>query len=280
MMVRTKNVQHKRKYKLFSRNCLLTFTLFFGILYYMPEHLLWYDFLYKPLYNTLIFLYTTVANKDMGLAVIYLTLLIRVVLLPFSIRAARSEHRLQRLEPIIAEIKKRYKYDIEKQREAIKRLLHKNNIGIFSNVFSILFQALFLLVLYSIFSSGLQSSERNVLYDFMLTPDYINPSFLNRFDLTAPYHAASLFAAGMVFFSEAIRKVRHLSDATTLEKLLLIGLPLGTYFFTILLPSSKAVFIATSVCFSLWIQFIKSLVTRFFVKDDELKQSIEELWTS
>lgn len=241
---------------------------------------IWYDVLYQPLYNALMFFYTISPGKDMGLAVIFLTVAVRVVLLPFSIRAARSEHRLERLEPLLQEIKVQYKYDVEKQREAIKRLLRRNHIGIFSNFFSLLFQLGVFIILYKIFSSGLQLIGHNKLYAFNLNPGVIDPNFFDWFNLIVPHTGASLFAAGVVFFHQALRKVKNIGDASTIDKALLIGLPIGTFLATIVLPSAKAVFIATSVVFSLWIRLVKWFVKRFFLKDEQLKQSIDDLWTN
>ncbi len=216
----------------------------------------------------------------MGLAVIFLTVAIRVVLLPFSIRSARSEHRLERLKPSLDELKVQYKYDVEKQRIATKRLLHKNKIGVLSNMASLVFQLGVFIILYKIFSSGLQPIGHNVIYQFNLKPGVIDPYFFGWFNLIIPNPAASLFAAGVVFFHQAIRRVRHISEASTIDKALLFGLPLGTYLATIVLPSAKALFIATSVIFSLWIRLVKWIVVRYMVKDETLKQNVEDLWTS
>lgn len=260
---------------------------------------IWYDLLYQPLYNALIFFYSisggfgadAVKDRDMGVAVIFLTIAIRMLLLPISIRGARSEHRLDRLQPVIDEIKVRYRYNIERQREGIRRLLQKNKIGIYSSIISLMFQILFFIVLYKIFSSGLQpapGNEHNVLYGFMNrfisavsggTPLIIDPYFLGRINLLLPNSSLSLFAAGIMLFHQGIRRVTHISDASTLDKVLLIALPVGIYFGTIVLPASKALFIATSVIFSLWLRLIKTIVMRF-MKDEKLKQSIEDLWTS
>jgi YidC/Oxa1 family membrane protein insertase len=239
-----------------------------------------YDLLYIPLYNLLIFLYTISPGKDMGLAVIFLTIVIRVVLLPFSIRAARSEHRLQRLQPVIEEVKTRYKYDVQKQREAIKKLLKKNHIGIFSNVFSLAFQILFFVVLYKIFSSGLQPLGHNIIYEFNLDPGVIDPIFMNWFNLIVPNQTASLVAAGVVLLHQAMRKMGQTEEMTTIDRALLFGLPIGTYLATALLPSAKALFIITSVIFSMWIRLIKWFVVKYVIKDEQLKQNVEQLWTS
>lgn len=241
---------------------------------------LWTNVLYLPLYNALIFFYSISPGPDMGLALIFLTVAVRVVLLPFSIRSARSEHRMERLQPRIDELRQRYKYDVQKQREAIKSLLGKNSIGVMSTFVSLLFQILIFVVLYTIFSSGLQEIGRNHIYEWNLHPGVIDPYFFNWFNLIVPNNFASLFAAGVVLLHQALRKVKHISEASTVEKALIFGLPIGTYAATIVLPSAKAIFIAVSVIFSLWIRFVKWIVTRYIVKDEKLKKSVEDLWTN
>lgn len=241
---------------------------------------LWYDLLYKPLYNLLIFFYTISPGLDMGLGIIFLTIFIRLLLLPLSIRGARAEYRLERIHPLIEQTKRRYKHNIEKQKIKIRELLRGNRIGIFSNLFALGFQILFFVVLYRIFSSGLQLGGHNVLYAFNLVPEEIDPAFFGRFNLVHTHMRASLFAAGVVFLQQAIRRVRHIDEASTVEKVLLFGLPIGTYIAVIYLPSSKAVFIATSVIFTLWLRFIKWIIVRFFLRDDEVKKNLNQLWTS
>lgn len=242
---------------------------------------LWHDLLYVPLYNILVFFYSITPGQDMGLAVIFLTVLIRVLLLPVSIRAAQAEHRMERLRPLLDDLRQRHKYNLQKQREATKKLLQRNKIGIYSNFFSLIFQGLFFFVLYKIFSSDLQPSVINAIYNFNFHPgEYIDPYFLERLNLIQPSNAASLFAAAVVFFHQAIRKVPHYSEASTIDKALLFGLPIGTYIAVVFLPSSKALFIATSVLFSLWIRLIKWVVVKFLLKDKKLKDSIDNIWTS
>ncbi|MFH1426030.1 MAG: YidC/Oxa1 family membrane protein insertase [Candidatus Kerfeldbacteria bacterium] len=241
---------------------------------------LYYDLLYEPLYNALIFLYTISPGKDMGMAVIFLTLAIRLMLLPFSIRGARSEYRLDRIRPQIEKLTKKYKHNIQKQRDAIKELLSKNKIGVFSNFFSLLFQLFFLIVLYSIFSSGLQPIGHNILYVFNLDPGVIDPSFFNWFNLIVPNQTASLICAAVVFLQQALKRAKGIGSASAIDKALLFGLPIGTYLATIVLPSGKAVFLTTSVLFSLWIKLIKWIVMKYMVKDEELKENVQNLWTN
>ena len=62
--------------------------------------------IYYPLYNLLIFLAWLVPGHSIGWAIILMTLIIRVLLLSPSIKAARAQVRLQMLQPEMNRIKK------------------------------------------------------------------------------------------------------------------------------------------------------------------------------
>ena len=64
---------------------------------------LFHSVIYQPIYNALIFLYNVVPGHDLGVAIIFLTILIRVVLYPLAKKQIESQKKMQDLQP---EIKK------------------------------------------------------------------------------------------------------------------------------------------------------------------------------
>jgi len=216
----------------------------------------------------------------MGLAVIFLTIFIRVALLPLSIRSARSEYRLQYIQPEMERLEKKYRHNAQRQRDQIKLLLKTNKISVFGNFFSICFQIIFFIVLYTIFSSGLQQVGHNTLYFFNLDPGVIDPYFVGRFNLILPNNTASIIAAAVVLLGQITKSSGKSREMTTLDRALLIGLPIGTYLATIVLPSAKSVFIATTALFTIWLRLINWIVLKYVVKDEDLKANLKTLWTS
>ena len=67
----------------------------------------------QPLFNVLILFYNWMPGHDFGLAIIFLTLLIRVVLFPISVKALNSQKALQKLQPEIKKIQQENKNDKE-----------------------------------------------------------------------------------------------------------------------------------------------------------------------
>ncbi len=90
--------------------------------------------LYRPLFNALVFLYDYLPGRDFGVAIIVLTLVIRFLLYPTSIKAVKSQKAVQQLQPKVQEIQKKYKDDKEKQSKEVLELYKKDTKG-FINYF-------------------------------------------------------------------------------------------------------------------------------------------------
>ena len=74
--------------------------------------------IYVPLYNGLVFLVGHIPTHDMGLAVIALTILVRIVVFPLSHRAVRSQIAMKKLAPEVEELKKKFKSNSPEQSAA------------------------------------------------------------------------------------------------------------------------------------------------------------------
>ena len=67
-----------------------------------------YIILYQPLFNALVLLYNYIPGHNFGVAIIFLTLIIRLILFPTSVKAVKSQRSLQKLQPKIQEVQKKY----------------------------------------------------------------------------------------------------------------------------------------------------------------------------
>ena len=107
---------------------------------------------YQPLYNGLIFLIGAIPSADVGVAVVILTLAVRALLLPASIKATRTQIKMNILSPKIKEIQETYKKDREQQARKMMELYKEAKINPFSSFLVLLIQipvviALFLVLI-------------------------------------------------------------------------------------------------------------------------------------
>jgi YidC/Oxa1 family membrane protein insertase len=227
-----------------------------------------YIVLYQPLFNGLVLLYNYIPGKDFGLAIIFLTLIIRTAIYPISIKAVNSQKNLQKLQPKIQEIQKKYKDDKEKQAKETLELYKKEKINPFSSIFLALIQLPILIALYRVFWQGLNPEELSNLYQFVISPGAINSFFLGIIDLSKP-NIILAFVAGMVQYfqtkmlipknkdKELNKKKGDMQDfAQVMQKQMTYFFPIITVVILLGLPSALGLYWTTSGLFSIIQQYI------------------------
>lgn len=141
--------------------------------------------IYKPLYNLLVFFAWLVPGHSIGWAIIFLTILIRLILLPSSIKASRAQVKLQLLQPEMNRIRKEIK-DQQEQGRALMALYKKEGVSPFSSCLPLLIQLPILFILYRVFLNinnyGINAYD---LYSFTPHLDKVNSYFFGL-DLSKP----------------------------------------------------------------------------------------------
>ncbi len=108
-------------------------------------------FFYDPIYNALVALMAVVPGGDVGVAVIILTIIIRIILLPFFLSAARTQRAMKILEPKLKELKEKHKEDKEKEALGTLELYREAKVNPFSSILIALIQIPVLLALFWVF---------------------------------------------------------------------------------------------------------------------------------
>lgn len=140
--------------------------------------------LYKPLFNAVIFIYNILPGQDFGLAIMGLTLVIRSIFFPLTVRTVRSQRALSKINPKVKEIKERFKSDVQAQSAAVMKLYKDNNINPLSGCLPLLIQLPILLALYKAFGAGFKPENLDLLYGFIQNPGQINTLSFGFIDIT------------------------------------------------------------------------------------------------
>jgi YidC/Oxa1 family membrane protein insertase len=159
---------------------------------------IWNTFLYEPLLNALAFLVSVVPGGDVGLAVILLTLLVKIVLFPLSQRSIESQKKMNLLAPEIKKIKDSGASK-EEQAKLTFELYKKHKTNPFSGCLLILIQIPIIFALYYVFLKGL-NFESGLLYSFVKAPENVNMLFLGVLDLTQKSLLLAVLAGISQFF--------------------------------------------------------------------------------
>lgn len=106
--------------------------------------------------------YLFAVTGDYGWAIVLLTVLLRVVLAPLTIKQTRSMYELQRIQPKIKELQKKYKKDKEKLQEETLKFYQENKVNPFGGCLPILLQMPIFLALFQVLG-GTAENPGNLL---------------------------------------------------------------------------------------------------------------------
>lgn len=157
---------------------------------------LFYTAFYNPIYNALVALVAFVPSSDVGIAIILLTVAIRLILLPFSLSAARTQRAMKLLEPRIKELKEKHKGDKEKEALETLALYREAKVNPFTSILTVLIQIPVLLALYFVFHYEPFTTINTLrLYGFTPVPEGVSLQFLGFISITGKSIALAVLAA-------------------------------------------------------------------------------------
>ena len=215
---------------------------------------IWNAFLYQPLFNALIWIYSNIADHNLGWAVVWLTIFLRILLLPLTIvselTAVRRRRALEEAEKAILA----YKNDHIAQKEVVRKIVRRYHISPWAKVASLGIQLLVLILLYQVFIRGI-SGQRifKVLYPWLDYPGKINTVFYG-FEIGKIHDwlwagiAALYLLISIIIEKRAEKKNDKNWDKS--EMYFLLFFPLFTFAILWYLPMVKSLFILTTMVFS------------------------------
>ncbi len=90
------------------------------------------------------------AGFSWGLAIIFLTFAVRLVLVPLSIRGIKSMRKMQLVAPQLKELQEKYKDDKERQQRELMKLYKDNGVNPLASCFPFLLQIPFFIAIYQL----------------------------------------------------------------------------------------------------------------------------------
>lgn len=133
---------------------------------------LWNIIFYEPLYNALFYLVDILPNNSLFIAVIILTVVVRLIISPLSYKAIRTQLKTKLLQPHLKEIKKIE--DKKEQAQKTLELYREYGVNPFSSFFLLLIQLPIILALYWVFKDGGVEIDPTLLYSFVQEPEFVS----------------------------------------------------------------------------------------------------------
>ncbi|MBU0964042.1 YidC/Oxa1 family membrane protein insertase [Patescibacteria group bacterium] len=245
--------------------------------------------LFEPLLNGLVFIYRFI--PDLGVAIILLTIVIKIILYIPSRSSIRSQKKLQETQPKLQEIQKKYKNDKEELGRQMMKFYKENKVNPFSSCLPLLIQLPILIALYRVFLAVAQTDPAThiLIIDQLehlyaplrdiFTTQPIHPTFIGLFDLSQKGNYLFAILAGAAQFwqtkmlmAKRPPKVPGAKDegmTAGLNKQMTYFMPIITVFFGIQFPAGLTLYWLVSTLFSVAQQYY------IFSKDKTKSQIVE-----
>jgi len=232
-----------------------------------------------------VFLFENVVS-NYGIVIILLTIIVRLVLTPLTLSQTRSMARMQKIQPELKEIQKKYKDDKEKMQQETMAFYKKNNVNPLAGCLPLILQ---LPVFFALFQALRSPSAivTNVIGNFTLTGvghpigysqffiDTANPNFnflwlnLNERD---PYFILVILMVATMFLST------KMTTTDPKQSIITYVLPIVFGFISYRFPSGILVYWVTTNVWSIGQQYlVNKWIRRDGKKDDSKKEEKEEL---
>ncbi|HEY0755696.1 MAG TPA: YidC/Oxa1 family membrane protein insertase [Ktedonobacteraceae bacterium] len=236
-----------------------------------------------PIFNVLMLLYHVFG--DFGLSIIVLTLIVRLCLFPLTLKQLRSTKATQAIQPLMADIRKKYP-DQREQYAAMQRLYKEYNINPMAGCLPLVVQLPILYGMYGAMRLVLSpaggsislSQIKNLIYPFLPQPTAIPDftlrwfTFLNSHWFISlaqpdPTHLLPILAGVATFaqlrMSQARAAQQRASSGTSKQgdmmaqqmQIMSFVMPFVTFFIALNFPAGLALYWTTTSIFSMVQQY-------------------------
>jgi len=231
--------------------------------------------------QVLLFFHDTI-GVSWGFAIILLTLSVRLVLLPLTLKQVTSMQRLQLLAPEMKAIQTKYREDKQRQQQEMMKFYRENRVNPLASCLPLLFQLPFFISLYYMlrkdlkadmcpgidgYAASIHTSVTHVscsqfgdsAYAAAHNITVADPSFLFIPDLTAKATGAVLIVLIVLYVASQLAS-GLLSSASMdrNQRMIMLGLPIVFVTFIINFPAGLLVYWITTNCWTI----VQQLVVR------------------
>jgi YidC/Oxa1 family membrane protein insertase len=141
-----------------------------------------FDFLAKPCLWLMNWIYAGIPNY--GIAIIILTLITKIILWPLGTKSYKSMQQMKRLQPLIQEIREKYKDDKKKMNEETMALYRTYKINPLGGCLPMVVQIPVFFALYRMLYEAIELRHAPF---FLWINDLSAPDRLLRFDFSIPF---------------------------------------------------------------------------------------------
>lgn len=184
----------------------------------------WFDLLAKPLFYVLVFFYGFL--KNYGLAIILLTVIIKLIFWPLTHKSFASMKAMQRLQPEMQKVREKYKNDKERLNKELMELYKKHSVNPLGGCLPMLVQIPVFFALYKVLLDSIALRQA----PFML--------WLTDLSAKDPYYITPLLMGASMFVQQKMTP----TTADPLQAKIFMFMPVVFTFLFLNFPSGLVIY--------------------------------------
>jgi YidC/Oxa1 family membrane protein insertase len=211
--------------------------------------------LVQPLFNLLVLIYAIIPGHDLGVAVIILTVLVRIIIWPLVAKQLHSQRAMQMLAPDIAKVKEKAKGDKTKESQLLMELYKEKEISPFASLLPLLIQLPLLFALFFVLRDVLKAGEvakltysslqhLSEVQKIISGGAVLKTSLLGLIDLAKPSVVLAVVAGGLQYVQtkQIMPSSKSVGGAPNPMAMTAYVFPAVTFFFGLSLPGALALY--------------------------------------
>jgi YidC/Oxa1 family membrane protein insertase len=233
-----------------------------------------------PLVNLVLFFYAVLPFHDLGVAIIIVTILVRLLVWPLASKQLHSQRAIQKLAPDIAKLRKKAGGDKTKESQMLMELYKEKGISPFASLTPVLIQMPLLIAFYFALRHAVVAGDfiklvyepianMSAIKDVIANPSSFDPTLFGIVNLAKPNIVIAALAGVAQFFQTRQIMPKKPADngdtAAQVAQISVILFPFMTFLFAMSLPSALGLY---------WL--VASLVT-IFQQYLILRKDVEEM---
>jgi YidC/Oxa1 family membrane protein insertase len=225
----------------------------------------WYLIIGNPVLNVLIAL-SHILGGSFGLAIIALTIIVRLVTWPLSKRQLNSTKALQDMQPRIQELQKKYGKNQQKLQQEMMKLYKEAGVNPLGCLWPMLIQFPIWIALYQAIMNALATTPENLLnlahrlysWDVISQAIPLSSKFL-WLDLGQPdpYWILAIIVGGTMWVQQKMTQAPSVDPRQeSTSRMMLLMMPIMFGFLTLMFPSGLALYWAVSNIIGIITQYL------------------------
>ncbi len=197
----------------------------------------WFAFIAKPLFVALKFFYRLVGNW--GWAIVVLTVVIKLIFAPLTHKSQKSIKRMQKLQPLFAELKEKYKGDPPRLNKEMMELYKKHKVNPMGGCLPMLIQIPVFIALYRVLGNSIELRHAPFIF------------WLHDLSAKDPYYVLPIIMGGSMLLMQKMTP----TSMDPKQNMIMMLMPVVMTFFFINLPSGLVLYFTVSNLLSMAQQF-------------------------